>query len=79
MRRAGVSILTNAGLPELIARTPQAYVDIAAELAGDVQRLAARRGRMRPRMLASPLTDAAAFVRDLEAAYRQMWREKASS
>jgi predicted O-linked N-acetylglucosamine transferase (SPINDLY family) len=79
VRRAGASILTNAGLAELIATTPQRYVEIAAELAGDVERLAVLRAGMRPRMLASPLTDSGRFVRDLEAAYRQMWREKVSS
>jgi hypothetical protein len=30
-------------------------------------------------MLASPLCDLPAFVRDLEAAYRTMWRERVAS
>jgi predicted O-linked N-acetylglucosamine transferase (SPINDLY family) len=78
VRRAGASILTNAGLPELVTRTTEAYVDVAANLAADVQRLATMRRELRARMLASPLTDLSAFVRALEAAYRQMWREKVS-
>ena len=75
VRRAGASVLTNAGLPELIARTPDTYVEIAAALAADLPRLATLRAQMRGRMTTSPLTDLAAFVRDLELAYRTMWQE----
>lgn len=74
VRRAGASILSNARLPELIAPTPAAYVETAAALAADVQRLANLRSNMRERMMASPLTDLPSFVRDLESAYRTMWR-----
>jgi predicted O-linked N-acetylglucosamine transferase (SPINDLY family) len=72
--RAGLSQLTNLGLTELIARTPQEYVQIAAKLANDLPRLAELRRTLRPRMQASPLMDAPRFARNVEAAYRQMWR-----
>jgi protein O-GlcNAc transferase len=72
--RGGVSILTNIGLPELIAQTPKQYVEIAAGLAGDLPRLAELRQTLRSRMQASPLMDAPRFARNIEAAYRQMWR-----
>jgi protein O-GlcNAc transferase len=72
--RAGVSQLTNLGLTELIANTPQEYVRLATELAGDLPRLAELRRTLRPRMQASPLMDAPLFARDIEAAYRRMWR-----
>jgi predicted O-linked N-acetylglucosamine transferase (SPINDLY family) len=71
--RAGLSQLTNLGLPELIARTPEQYVQIAADLAGDLPRLAELRRTLRGRMQASPLMDAPRFARNIEAAYRQMW------
>jgi predicted O-linked N-acetylglucosamine transferase (SPINDLY family) len=72
--RGGASILANVGLPELIARTPQQYVQIAADLAGNLPRLAELRRTLRGRMQASPLMDAPRFARNVEAAYRQMWR-----
>jgi protein O-GlcNAc transferase len=72
--RGGTSILANIGLPELIAQTPEQYVKIAVALAGDLPRLAELRGSLRQRMRASPLMDAPRFAREIEAAYRQMWR-----
>ena len=73
--RAGLSQLTNLGLPELIARTPEEYVRIAAALARDLPRLAALRATLRERMRNSPLMDAPRFARDIERAYREMWRQ----
>ena len=73
--RAGFSQLTNLGLPELIARTPEEYLRIARNLATDPGRLAGIRATLRSRMQASPLMDGAAFARGIEAAYRQMWRK----
>jgi len=72
--RGGRSILSNLGLPELVAFTPDQYVQIAADLARDADRMDDLRRGMRTRMLASPLMDAPQFARDVEAAYRQMWR-----
>jgi protein O-GlcNAc transferase len=72
--RGGASILSNIGLPELIARTPQEYIEIAISLATDLPRLAELRRTLRSRMQASPLMDAPRFARNVEAAYQQMWR-----
>jgi predicted O-linked N-acetylglucosamine transferase (SPINDLY family) len=72
--RGGLSQLSNLGLPELIAQTPEQYVRIAADLAGDLPRLAELRRTLRGRMEASPLMDAPRFARNIEAAYRQIWR-----
>jgi predicted O-linked N-acetylglucosamine transferase (SPINDLY family) len=72
--RGGRSILSNIGLPELIAFTPDQYVQIAIDLARDCDRMDGYRQGMRARMLGSPLLDGASFARDVEAAYRQMWR-----
>jgi protein O-GlcNAc transferase len=72
--RAGLSQLTNLGLPELVARSESEYVHIAESLARDLPRLARLRETLRGRMQASPLMDAPRFARNLEAAYRSIWR-----
>ena len=72
--RAGHSQLTNIGLPELIAHTEDEYIHDAAQLASDLPRLAELRATLRPRMEASVLMDAPRFARQVEAAYREMWR-----
>jgi predicted O-linked N-acetylglucosamine transferase (SPINDLY family) len=73
--RVGVSLLTQAGLTELIAESPDDYVRIAAELANSPARLSELRSTLRRRMVASPLCDAKAFAQAVEDAYRVMWRE----
>lgn len=72
--RAGLSLLTAAGLPHLIARSADEYVDIAAALASDVPALAELRAGLRERLRVSPLADIGAYVAALEEAYRGMWR-----
>jgi FkbM family methyltransferase len=72
--RVGVSLLTNAGFPDLIARDPAHFVAIASGLAADTRRLASMRETIRERLLDSPLTDAATMAADFEAAVRGMWR-----
>lgn len=72
--RAGLSQLMNLGLLELIAFTPEQYVQIAMELAQDLPRLIHLRATLRARMEKSPLMDAPRFARNVEAAYREMWR-----
>lgn len=72
--RHSTSHLANIGLPELIAATPDEYVAIAAGLADDRDRLAGLRASLRDRLAASPICDARRYTRNLEAAYRRMWR-----
>jgi predicted O-linked N-acetylglucosamine transferase (SPINDLY family) len=71
--RGGVSILSNVGLPELIARTHEEYVARAVALACDLDRLSALRGGLRQRMQASPLMDGPQYAMDVEQAFREMW------
>ena len=73
LSRTGASLLTSAGLPELIALNTEQYVDIARRLAADAERRRSLRTTLRERLLASPLLDAAGFTRELEAAYGSIW------
>jgi protein O-GlcNAc transferase len=73
--RAGLCQAMNLGLPELVARTPDEYVTIVAGLCRDLDRLGELRAGLRARMEASPLMDAPRFARNLEAAYRSVWKK----
>ena len=72
--RFGGSGLKTLGLDELIAASPEQYVEIATRLAGDLPHLAELRSSLRLMMSTSPLMDFAGFTRNLEAAYRKMWQ-----
>jgi predicted O-linked N-acetylglucosamine transferase (SPINDLY family) len=72
--RGGLSILSNIGVPELVARSKEEYVRLASELANDLPRLSDLRSTLRQRMEQSPLMDGPRFARNIEVAYRQMWR-----
>ena len=72
--RMAASILTHVGLERFIAESPRQYVDLAVQWSQRRADLAALRAGMRDRLRASPLCDAAGFVSELEAAYRQVWR-----
>jgi predicted O-linked N-acetylglucosamine transferase (SPINDLY family) len=72
--RAGLCHAMNLGLPELVAKAPDDYVRIAVELTGDLGRLSQLRAGLRARMERSALMDAPRFARNLEAAYRDIWR-----
>jgi protein O-GlcNAc transferase len=72
--RAGVCLLENLGLGELIAQTLDEYVYIVSRLAANLPRLAELRANLRSRMETSPLMDGRQFAKDMEAAYRDIWR-----
>jgi predicted O-linked N-acetylglucosamine transferase (SPINDLY family) len=65
-------------LPELVATSPDDYVARAVELTRDLPRLSDLRGTLRGRMEKSPLMDAPRFAKNLEAAYRDVWRRYCS-
>ncbi len=73
--RAGVSMLTNLGLQNLIAKSRDEYVRIAVETAADLTGLRALRSQLRSRMMGSSLMDASLYVKDLEALYQQAWQK----
>jgi len=71
--RMGASLLTAVGLSELVATSPERYVETCVELAANTARLATMRVMLRARMKASALMDEAGFTRVLESEYRRMW------
>jgi predicted O-linked N-acetylglucosamine transferase (SPINDLY family) len=72
--RVGASLLSRIGLTDWIADSGDEYEDIAIRFIGDARTLIELRGTLRARMRSSRLCDAAAFAREMEAAFRTMWR-----
>ena len=70
--RVAASLLTAAGLPELITETAEEYEQLALALARDPARLRAYRDRLTAGHATAPLFDTPRLARDLEAAYLQM-------
>jgi protein O-GlcNAc transferase len=77
--RIGVSLLSNAGLGDLIAKTDEEYVELAVRLATDMEKLQLLRASLRDKILHSPLTDQKRFALNLERQYRRMWEAWCSS
>ena len=71
--RVGTSLLSNVGLPELIAKTHEEYVKIAVNLANDINRLQSLYGNLRNMMIHSSLTNAKQFTYNLEKCYFEIW------
>ncbi|CAI0391285.1 unnamed protein product [Linum tenue] len=70
----GVSLLSKVGLEHLVAKNEDEYVQMALQLASDVDALSSLRMRLRDLMSKSPVCDGANFTLGLESAYRDMWR-----
>ena len=72
--RAGLSQLCNLDLKELAAETNEQFEKIALNLAADIPRLSELRKNLRSRMKTSSLMDGPHFARNMESAYREMWK-----
>jgi protein O-GlcNAc transferase len=73
--RSGLSLLNSVGLADLVASTPQQYVDIALALASDLQRLENLRQSLRARVEKSALRDERRFAAHFEDLLRYAWKE----
>ena len=71
-RRVAASLLTAAGVPELIAPDLDQYRDRAVQLALDPGLLGGLRDRLSRNRSSCALFDTSRYVRDLETAYRKM-------
>jgi predicted O-linked N-acetylglucosamine transferase (SPINDLY family) len=72
--RAGVSILSNVGLPGLVAETVDLYAAQALDWAQDLARLTRVRSGLRAQMRSSPLLNGPRYAADVDAAFREMWK-----
>lgn len=73
--RMGASVLTLAGMADLIAESKEAYVDIAVNLASNLENLALMRKGMRQRLLSSSMCDLKQFARDFENSLLEIWHK----
>jgi len=73
--RGGLSILSEVGLGDLVADSPDQYVRIARELAADLSRLRQIRSTLRDRLSRSAIVDKSRFVHSLETLFRQVWTD----
>jgi predicted O-linked N-acetylglucosamine transferase (SPINDLY family) len=72
--RVGLSLLSAIGHPEWAVKSEEEYIAVAAGLGRDSAKLARIRGGLRQEMARSPLCDAAALGKRMEAALRGAWR-----
>jgi predicted O-linked N-acetylglucosamine transferase (SPINDLY family) len=72
--RSGFALLQCVGLAELAAADPADYVSRAVALANDPERLTRLHQELPARFDASALRDEAGLARDIETAFRKMWR-----
>jgi protein O-GlcNAc transferase len=72
--RAGLCMAHNLGLPELVAQSPNEFVQAARSLALDLDALEKLRAGLRQRLESSPLMDAPRFARNFEHACRGAFR-----
>ncbi len=72
--RVSASLLTAIGRKDLIARDPDHYLALASRAAASGRRSRADRLALRNALAQSPLCDAGAYTRRVEAALRDLWR-----
>ncbi len=73
--RHSLSHLSTIGLPELVAESAADYVDIAVNLANDIDRLRDLRQDLRGMMRGSPSLDGKAFADGFSEILRNIWRD----
>ncbi len=72
--RFGASLLCNIGLSELVASSREEYAARAVGLAQDEELLGLLHQDLRSMMQRSPLMDRNKYLREMEEAYREIWR-----
>jgi len=73
MSRAGLSVLSAAGLSRFVAKSADEFIEIAKSLSTNLSGLANVRAELRNQLSESPLLDHRRFARNLENVYRDVW------
>jgi predicted O-linked N-acetylglucosamine transferase (SPINDLY family) len=73
--RVGASLLTNMGLPQLVAHTEEEFIRIASGYANNHAALVELRKGLRERFRRSPVMDGKRFAGEFGASLRTMWRQ----
>ncbi|PIT02295.1 acetylglucosamine transferase [Bradyrhizobium nitroreducens] len=73
--RAGGSIVAAVGLGDWVAENDDGYVEIARKFASQPEHLASLRAGLPARIAASAAGNVETYTRELEAGYRQFWRD----
>jgi predicted O-linked N-acetylglucosamine transferase (SPINDLY family) len=76
VQRMATRVLRIVGLDEWVAGSTDEYVEIAVAAARDPSAIAELRRTLRERLSQSALLDHLGLTRELEAAYRAMWRRR---
>lgn len=74
VQRCGAEVLTLVGSPDLVAETPEQYVEAAVFLSQAVPRIPGLRQNVRRALQNSSIMDEPGLARRVEAAFRDMWR-----
>jgi predicted O-linked N-acetylglucosamine transferase (SPINDLY family) len=72
--RVSANISTHISLDELVGKDYKSYISAALKLAADKGKLAALRASLRNTMSSSCLMDTEKFTRNIEVAYRTIWK-----
>ncbi|SFH81657.1 O-linked N-acetylglucosamine transferase, SPINDLY family protein [Bradyrhizobium sp. cf659] len=73
--RAGASIVAAVGLGDWVAEDDEGYIEIARKFATQPAHLAKLRAELPAQIAASPAGNVEIYTRELEAGYRQFWRD----
>ena len=71
--RVSASLLTAAGVPELVTQSPDQYAELALHLATHPDELSGIRSKIKRNRGNCALFDTVSITRDLESAYAEMW------
>jgi len=68
-------LVTVVGHPELVADSPDMYIELASKLAADTDRIRSFRSDLRDNLLKSPLCDASRYQCNVETMFQSMWSD----